>query len=355
MTRKVAFSILSICALFVAISLAGHHYGAATQVRPKLTSISSADAFFAAPSRVEAGSEMIEVGADTSGTVHEIYVSEGQNVRRGQILAVISCEDLRADLSQAFADIEAAKQEQIRILRGDREEQRHAATQNTISKKASEEEASLNLERTQALFKEGIVPRSSLDEAQRNSNVSWAAYQAALAQEQLSHAGPLPEEANRAAALLLSAERKAIAIHVRLDRCSVKAPSDGQITRILLHQGESFSALLPKPLFLLANTDHQRLRAEVDEYDVNKVFRKQRVTFWQDSDPSKIYVGYVDRLIPIMGRKTIYSGDPTEKSDRDILEVLVAPTDTEQAGKLNRLPIGLRMTARFEGTDRGHQ
>ena len=43
-----------------------------------------------------------------------------------------------------------------------------------------------------------------------------------------------------------------------------------------------------------------------------------------------------------MGRKTVRSGDPAEKTDRDILEVLVALPPESVV-----LPIGLRVTVRF--------
>ena len=43
-----------------------------------------------------------------------------------------------------------------------------------------------------------------------------------------------------------------------------------------------------------------------------------------------------------LGRKTVRSGDPAEKTERDILEVLVALPPEAVV-----LPIGLRVTVRF--------
>ena len=43
-----------------------------------------------------------------------------------------------------------------------------------------------------------------------------------------------------------------------------------------------------------------------------------------------------------MGRKKIYTGDPAEKSDRDVLEILV---DLNQVDP--RLVVGLRTTVQF--------
>jgi hypothetical protein len=43
-----------------------------------------------------------------------------------------------------------------------------------------------------------------------------------------------------------------------------------------------------------------------------------------------------------MGRKSVLSGDPAEKADRDILEVII-----ELDHSANELPVGLRVTAQF--------
>jgi hypothetical protein len=59
---------------------------------------------------------------------------------------------------------------------------------------------------------------------------------------------------------------------------------------------------------------------------------------WEDAGVP----GVVARLGAQMGRKTARSGDPAEKSDRDVLEVVI-DLDRQDA----RLVFGLRVTARF--------
>jgi hypothetical protein len=44
----------------------------------------------------------------------------------------------------------------------------------------------------------------------------------------------------------------------------------------------------------------------------------------------------------LMGRKRVRTGDPAEKSDRDVLEVLIDMDERDE-----RLVIGLRATVRF--------
>ncbi len=99
---------------------------------------------------------------------------------------------------------------------------------------------------------------------------------------------------------------------------------------------------MPRPLFSLADDSVRRVRAEVDEWDVGKVKLGQRTIVSADGFPGRQFDGRVIELGHVMGRKTVLSGDPTEKADRDILEVII---ELDQSAK--ELPIGLRVTAQF--------
>ena len=52
--------------------------------------------------------------------------------------------------------------------------------------------------------------------------------------------------------------------------------------------------------------------------------------------------GSVVRISTMMGRKSISTGDPSDKSDRDILEAVIGLEGNPLA-----LPIGLRVTVQF--------
>jgi multidrug resistance efflux pump len=116
----------------------------------------------------------------------------------------------------------------------------------------------------------------------------------------------------------------------------------GTVLQTLLEPGESFSTLVPRPILSLADTSRLRVRAEVDEREVGRVFVGQRVLVDGDAWEAAGVPGVVARRGAQMGRKTARSGDPAEKSDRDVLEVLV---DLDRQDP--RLVLGLRVTARF--------
>ena len=127
-----------------------------------------------------------------------------------------------------------------------------------------------------------------------------------------------------------------------IEKSMVRAPVSGTVLRTLLRPGESFSTFVPRPIVSLADTSSLRVRAEVDERDVARVFPGQRVIVRAEGlDPAGL-PGRVSRLGAEMGRKRVKTGDPAEKSDRDVLEVLV---DLDRQDP--RLVVGLRVTALF--------
>ena len=123
---------------------------------------------------------------------------------------------------------------------------------------------------------------------------------------------------------------------------------DGNILRILLHEGESFSTFVPKPILTIADKSNPEVRSEIDEYDVPKVRIGQRAQFWQDGSPDRRFSGTVVRTMAAMGHLSVVSGNPADKTDRDVLEVIVVPDVSQKAEVVALFPIGLRLTVRFD-------
>ncbi|HUQ90041.1 MAG TPA: efflux RND transporter periplasmic adaptor subunit [Bryobacteraceae bacterium] len=296
----------------------------------------------ASPGRVEGRTETIEVGAAIDGLVRTVHVKEGQVVAKDEPLAEIGCPDLQASLQTALSEVESAKQVRARLLRGSREEERLAAEQRTVAAKAVLGQSLVHLSRTTELVRAGTAARSLITEAQRDHDVAEAKLREATRQEELVKAPPMKEDLAKADADVQVAENRVTSVQQHISKCYVKAPIGGTVLRVLLRPGESFSLNAPKPLIMMADLSTRRVRAEVDEKDVTKVAMGQNVIVTSDAVPNRKFRGVVSRLASTMGRKKILSGDPTEKSDRDVLEVMV---DLENDGR--KLPLGLRVVVQF--------
>ena len=297
---------------------------------------------FASPGRVEGASETTQVGAAADGILKAVYVKEGQFVKRGTLLGEIACDELQASLQTAIAEADSARQARTRILRGARDEEKKIATEKTAAARATFDEAKSRLEMQRALYQREQVSRASYDQSVRDLGVADANFRAAVRTEELLAAPPLQEEKARADAEVLAAEGRVRTVQERIGKCSILAPIDGTILRVYARRGESFSTVTPRPLFSLADTSSRHIKAEIDERDVDKVSIGQKVVIQADALDGKRLNGSVMRISAMMGRKSISTGDPSDKSDRDILEAVIGLEDNTRS-----LPIGLRVTVQF--------
>src|SRR3989441_9701341 len=297
---------------------------------------------FASPGRVERASETTQVGAPADGILKTVYVKEGQFVTRGTLLGEIACDELQAGLQTAIAEADGARQTRIRILRGARDEEKKIASEKTAAARATFEEAKSRLEMQRALYQREQLSRASYEQAVRDLGVADANLQAAVRTEELLAAPPLEEDRARADAEVQAAEGRVRTAQERIGKCSIVAPIDGTVLRVYARRGESFSTVTPRPLFSLADTSSRHIKAGIDERDVDKVSLGQRVVIQADALDGKRLNGSVARISAMMGRKSISTGDPSDKSDRDILEAVIDLKDTTQ-----QLPIGLRVTVQF--------
>jgi HlyD family secretion protein len=300
---------------------------------------------FASPGRVEGASETTQVGAAADGILKAVYVKEDQFVKRGTLLGEIACDDLQASLQTAMAEADGARQARTRLLRGARDEEKKIASEKTAAARATFEEAKSRMQMQRALFQKEQVSRATYDQAVRDLGVADANLQAAVRTEELLAAPPLEEDKARADAEVQAAEGRVRTAQERIGKCSIVAPIDGTVLRVYARRGESFSTVTPRPLFSLADTSSRHIKAEIDERDVDKVSLGQKVVIQADALDGKRLNGSVARISAMMGRKSISTGDPSDKSDRDVLEAVIDLKDSTQ-----QLPIGLRVTVQFLST-----
>jgi multidrug resistance efflux pump len=307
----------------------------------------SAAVVFASPGRVEGASETTQVGAAADGVLKSVYVKEGQYVKRGTLLGEIACDDLQPALQTAMAEADSARQTRARLLRGARDEEKKIATEKTSAARATFEEAKSRMDMQRSLYQKEQVSRATYDQAVRDLGVADANLRAALRTEELVAAPPLQEDMARVDADVLAAEGRVRTVQERIGKCSIVAPIDGTVLRVYARRGESFSTVTPRPLFSIADTSTRHIKAEVDERDVDKLFAGQNVIIQADALDGKKLRGSVARISPVMGRKSISTGDPSDKSDRDILEAVIELEDNSRP-----LPIGLRVTVQFLSNNR---
>lgn len=301
------------------------------------------DAPIAGPGRIEAASEEVDVAPERSGTLAEVLVEEGDTVHAGQVIARLVHRDDEARVEAARARLAVAEAARLRLVNGARPEERREATAVAAQADAALAHARIEVERNRALFAEGVIARETLDRAERDWRVARARQTETNERAAVVDAAARADEVARADAEVELARATLAEATALLEKAMVRAPMEGVVLRKHHRAGEAVSLEAPQPAIVtMADTRALRARVEVDERDVAGLATGRAAWVTADAFGTRRFEGRVIRVGRMLGRKQVRTGEPSEKVDTKVLEVLVelAPgTD---------LPIGLRVDGFIE-------
>jgi HlyD family secretion protein len=199
----------------------------------------------------------VDVGSTITGRVAQVLVSEGDQVRRGQVLVRLEPDELRAALAQAVA---AERQAKAR-LDGLRTTGRMAAGAALAQAEATLRAAQSELSRSEQLVSQGFLSASRLDEARRAVEVARAQLTSAQAQSRANEEAGT--ELAQAQAQLASAAAATTVARARVAQTQLVAPADA---RVLSRDVEPGQIVQPgKALVGLALAGPTQLVAQLDE------------------------------------------------------------------------------------------
>ena len=199
----------------------------------------------------------VDVGSTVTGRVARVLVTEGVQVRKGDVLVQLESDELRAALTQAVA---SERQAQAR-LNGLRSTGRSGARAALAQSDATLLAANAELARVRQLVAQGFFSASRLDEAQRAVDVARAQQSGSTAQSQA--VGDAGTEVMQAGAQLAASQAATAAAQARLKQTAILAPADA---RVLTRQVEPGQIVQPgKALMALALAGPTQLVAQVDE------------------------------------------------------------------------------------------
>lgn len=190
--------------------------------------------------------DKVTVGAEVSGRIEDILVDFNGKVRRGQVIARINTDELRAAAVQARASVQQAA--------------------------ANLGKADSDLTRAKALLGKGYA--------------SQATYDSALAAR------------NAAAATLASSRAQADRAETNLGRAAIRSPIDGIVLDRKVEKGQTVTAGFQTPeLFVIASDlTKLELTVDIDEADIGQVQVGQTATFTVDAYPAQTFAATVEEL-----------------------------------------------------------
>lgn len=269
-----------------------------------------------------AARDSLEVGSEASGLrIEQVYVEEGDTVRRGQMLARLNTSVLEATLHEETALLRIAKAQLQKSFQPNRVEvisaQRAAfhATEADITQKSlaivrgkAEYDNALSIaNRYDELYKEGAA--TAQDTLQKRTDVQsyLAAYETAkelLKQAKLSavqmkeklnelESGGRLEDIAVAEGEVDRHKARIEQLRAQIEQSIVKAPDDGVVIEKLAHIGDISSG--GRPLFKMVRRGELELEARLPQVDLRAVRAGQSV---QVTDGKLTTGGTVRLLLP---------------------------------------------------------
>ena len=183
----------------------------------------------------------IRVAPEISARLASIPVKSGQEVRKGDVLAVLSSPEVAASLEEAKANAESARANLANVEAGVRQEERDTAAQNVAIAASNVTLAKEQFARVSVLAAKNYASKQQFDEdaaALGEAEASLALAEAALAQ---SKAGPTKEQqavAEREVALALATVAD---LEAQLVKTTLTSPVDGVARLLVAEPGEAIS------------------------------------------------------------------------------------------------------------------
>jgi len=252
--------------------------------------------------------------------VAEVKATEGQSVRKGQLILSLDAADVRAQLSQARADLLAAQTDLRNARAGgppDEVAQLQGNLQNTETQVAS-------LERShEALAQLAAKGAATQDEvAQNQAALSTArANLQTLQQKQAALAQRASVNVESASLRVKQQQDLVAALEEKVRSATVIAPANGTLYALPVRKGDFVK--LGDVLAEMADLRHVRVRAFVDEPDLGSLAQDQGVQVLWDAMPNRTWNGKVEQVpkqvVPLGSRSV---GEVLCSVSNDNLELL---------------------------------
>lgn len=265
------------------------------------------------------------IAAKISGTAKEIYVTDNQPVKKGDLLLEIDPADYTARFREASSVVHAEK-----AKLNEAETKIAAARANLELQRANLNLADIEKARSENLYQKEVIPRDRYDRAMTAYEVALA--QVKAAEEQLRQA---ESQKISQAATIRQKEAAAALAELNYLYTRIYAPTDGYVTKKSVQIGNQIQP--GQPLMAVVALADIWVTANFKETQMENIHPGQTVRIRVDSYPGKDFNGKIDSIMA--GTGVTFSLFPPENATGNYVKVV------------QRIPVKIVLD---EGTDRNH-
>ncbi len=234
----------------------------------------------------------VEVKSKASGIVEKLYVDINERVHKGQKLAQLDQQEIRAQVSAQKADLAGAEANVTTAKANVSEDRVNAAAPDLRLYKQT-------YERNKSMFHDGLVSQQTYDNAERD-------YLAALNKRNVARAQISVDEAKlkQAKAQVQQARASLAQLEEQLSYTTLVSPIDGVVLSRDVQVGDAVSSILvlgsnATQVMTIGNINRVYVKGKVDEADIGSVYLGQPAIIHIQSFPNKIFHGKVTKIAPM--------------------------------------------------------
>jgi HlyD family secretion protein len=252
-----------------------------------------------------------EAHAPAPGTVNKVLVAEGDRVKVGQLLVKLDDAEARSQAAHALAQLRAAEAALSGIKAGGTQEELLTSRADLTKAQAEQAEAQRNLKAIQKLQQSGGASPAELEAAQSRAKKADADVQLLQAKVNGRYSSP---EVARVEASAVEARAAYAAAQELLHHSNVTAPFAGTVYQLPVRPGVYVNG--GDLLVQVANLEKVRVRAFVDEPEIGRLAKGQKVEIKWDAIPGRTWDGTLTRVptsVTMVGTRTV--GEITSEID----------------------------------------
>jgi HlyD family secretion protein len=238
----------------------------------------------------------VNIGAQITGTVARVPVTEGQVVQAGDVLVELVGTELQS--AKRLAQ-QAVVQAQNR-LRQMNELQGPVVQQTLRQAQASLDAARANGQRSGALFEQGFIGQAALDESRKA--LALAEAQVLAAQQQVTSTRAGGAEHSVALGAVVEAQANAELVNAKARYAVIQAPASGQLIGRNVEVGDVVQA--GKVLMTLSPEGGLQLVVQIDEKNLRLMALGQQALASADAYPQQPFKAQVAYINPGINAQT---------------------------------------------------
>ncbi len=255
----------------------------------------------------------VKISSDVSGEIMDIYVNEGDSIKKGQLLAKINPDLYQSGMDQAQAGFENAKAVESSNIA------------NLARFKSALTLAEQSFQRQEKLFKEKVISKAEFEQSSNTLEAAKAEYngfvQSLNAQKYtVKSAGSRVDEARK-----------------NYNRTVIYAPMDGIVSTKNSNKGERVvgtSQMAGTEMLRIADMSAMEVRVDVNENDIVRVKIGDTALIEVDAYDGETFKGIVSEISN--SAKTAGLSQATEQVANFVVKITILATSYQKLIKSNR-------------------